>query len=87
MINALTPHHILLVDDDVKWADSLKDVLELRNYEVTIVGDGDLALDLLEGKKFDAVLTDYDMPTLNGLELLKMSQKRPIKSFVFLSFS
>lgn len=81
MINTLTPHHILLVDDDVKWADSLKDVLELRNYEVTIVGDGDLALDLLERRKFDAVLTDYDMPTLNGLELLKMSQKKAYQKF------
>jgi len=81
MINALTPRHILLVDDDEKWADSLKDVLELRNYEVTIVGDGDLALDLLERERFDAVLTDFDMPTLNGLELLKMAQKKVYQKY------
>ncbi len=81
MRNTLTPHHILLVDDDEKWSDSLKDVLELRNYEVTVVGDGDLALDLLEKRKFDAVLTDFDMPTLNGLELLEMAQKKAYQRY------
>ena len=66
---------VLLVDDERTLGESLKEILEAKGYQVTYVEDGDYALDLVEEEDFDAVVTDFEMPTMGGMELLEKARK------------
>jgi len=61
---------ILLVDDDpdVVWA--LGRYFARAGFPVTTCGDGEEAIALLESRDFDTVITDIQMPRLNGLALV-----------------
>lgn len=69
---------ILIVDDDSLIRYSLKEMLSLEGYPVKTAEDGDSALDLLEGKPCDVLLTDVSMPGLDGFGLLEaVKEKHP----------
>ena len=61
---------ILIVDDEQSMRDFLTILLQKEGYEVEARGDGDSALDCLEGKAFDLVISDIRMPGIGGLDLL-----------------
>jgi DNA-binding response OmpR family regulator len=67
---------ILIVEDEAHLADGLKFNLEAEGYEAAIVGDGREALDKLEGDKFDAVVLDVMLPTLDGFEVAQAMRMR-----------
>jgi len=58
--------HVLIVDDDISLAWSLKETLESDGYEATIVPDGALALKFLLQHQLDAVVCDLEMPRVEG---------------------
>ena len=62
---------ILLVDDHLVFVSSLKMVLESNNFIVNTVLDADMALGLLKSCQYDVVISDIDMPGINGIELIK----------------
>lgn len=62
---------LLIVDDDSVSLSLLSKLVERLNYNVLQASDGQKAWEILHGHKVDLVVTDYDMPGLNGLELLK----------------
>ncbi|MEQ9411737.1 MAG: response regulator [Fuerstiella sp.] len=62
---------ILVVDDSVAVRRSLSRRLQAAGYEVAEATNGRDALDQLKGIKAAAVVTDIDMPSMNGLELLQ----------------
>ncbi len=62
---------ILVVDDEARMAGLIKMELEDHGHSVTTAGDGVMALEMVEKKEFDLVLTDLRMPGMDGLELLK----------------
>ncbi|MBW1659167.1 MAG: response regulator, partial [Deltaproteobacteria bacterium] len=66
-------HKILIVDDDPGIRSILNEVLsENPSYETFTAEDGEKALRILSAEdKIDIVLTDVQMPNMNGLELLK----------------
>ena len=53
--------HVLIVDDDIPLAWSLKETLENDGYEATIVPDGALALKFVLGHHLDAVVCNLQM--------------------------
>jgi two-component system, NtrC family, sensor kinase len=60
---------LLVIDDDVLVRVSLGHILS-RDHEVTLCESGPHALDLFEeGKRFDAILCDINMPGMDGPEL------------------
>lgn len=61
---------ILVVDDDQESRDMLKRLLTLSDYEVETVISGKEAVKRLKRSKFNLVLTDWDMPEMDGLALL-----------------
>jgi CheY-like chemotaxis protein len=65
--------HILIVDDDNAVTTALKLIVErlCEQCRVTIAGDGVRAMDVLDQNDVDLVLTDYEMPGVDGLELAK----------------
>lgn len=61
---------ILLVEDDIYFADMFANNLEDLGHAVTHVGDGLIALHKLKQERFDLVITDYQMPFVNGSSLI-----------------
>ena len=67
----MTPtRRILIVDDEPEIRSILMEYLEDLG-EVVGVESGELAVRALEEKRFDLVISDYNMPGMNGLELLR----------------
>ncbi|MHC4848408.1 MAG: response regulator, partial [Planctomycetota bacterium] len=67
---------LMIVDDDPLVADSLAVFLKSRNYEVSVETDAHRALRRMrDGETPDLILTDVNMPGLDGFALLKESRK------------
>lgn len=62
---------ILLVDDQLSVRTYFKKLLEPLDAEITEAEDGRQALALIQQGRFDVVVTDFDMPHLNGVELCR----------------
>lgn len=63
--------HVLLVEDEKKIADALKQGLEELHYTVEIAYDGIIGEKLFRQQVFDIIILDINLPGLNGLELCK----------------
>ena len=65
--------HVVYVDDETGFADLASELLERETDRLSVesVTSADRALDRLDGD-VDCVVSDYDMPGTNGLELLEM---------------
>ena len=69
-------NHILVVDDDNRIRDLLKDYLFENNYIVSTAENADQAKERLGYLKFDIIILDVMMPGLNGYELTKEIKKQ-----------
>ena len=65
---------VLVVEDGDKTRRLVADVLREARCRVWTASDGVEAVEILEAERVDLLLTDYDMPRMNGLELLRWSQ-------------
>lgn len=63
--------HILISDDSVSIRQMLKFTLNEANYSVIEAEDGLQALELAKSRSFDLVITDVNMPRLDGLSLVR----------------
>jgi CheY-like chemotaxis protein len=57
----------LVIDDDLFTAQLLKEMLEIRGFEVAVVGDGIDAVNL--ERHYDVILLDLNMPVFDGEQL------------------
>src|SRR6187402_87543 len=62
---------ILIVDDDNVTLSILKQVLYKANHEVTTAIDGEEAIQYVKTTVYDIIVTDFNMPGMNGIELTK----------------
>jgi len=67
--------NILIVDDEIDLLETLGDIFESKGYNVTMVEDGNRAIELLKKKYFDIILMDLKMPGINGVESFKEVKK------------
>jgi two-component system cell cycle response regulator len=61
---------ILLIDDEVKLLDKMKDLLTEAGYDLVATRRGDEGVRLLEQQPFDLVITDLVMPGVSGREIM-----------------
>lgn len=66
---------ILLVDDDPSVRESLKLMLCFDHHTVTEAADGQEALRLFSGGRYDLVITDYVLPGMRGDELTRQIKR------------
>lgn len=66
-------NRILVVDDFKIIRELLKSTLNIKGYEINTVSNGKEALEAIneEGSSYDLIISDYNMPEMNGYELLK----------------
>lgn len=66
---------ILVVDDEEVTRLSLAEILRLEGYQVSTVGSGQEALDLLNGDNFDLAVLDIKMPGMSGVEVMRAARQ------------
>ena len=69
-------NHILIVDDDDRIRNLLKDYLTENNYIVSTAENADQAKEKLDYIKFDIIILDVMMPGQSGYELTKEIKKK-----------
>jgi chemosensory pili system protein ChpA (sensor histidine kinase/response regulator) len=74
---AITKARVLLVDDSLSVRKFVGAMLEKAGFRVTTANDGADALARLTEAEFDVLVTDLEMPRLNGYELLEDVRRRP----------
>lgn len=78
--NVTVPLSILFVDDSPVIRVTMKKFLKDENVDLTLVNDGLEALNMLNEKRFDLVITDLEMPHLDGFGLMaKLSENNETK--------
>ena len=70
-MNADKQIKLLLVDDEVKFLESISKRLELKNFDVTSASNGQEAIAAAEKGLFDVAVVDFQMPGMDGTQVLK----------------
>ena len=65
------PQKVLIIEDEPKIANLVKDFLSLDGYESTLVHDGALALEAVHSYQPDCVILDLMLPNIDGLTICK----------------
>lgn len=71
MASDISQPKILIVDDEPLIRDLLESAMERTEYPCSFAQDGQDALSKLEHEEFDIIVTDIDMPVMDGIELAK----------------
>lgn len=84
-------YNILVVDDEVIAVTGIRKLLQACQYPLKIyeAHDGEEAKHILEEKNIHIMMTDIEMPLINGLELMEIAKKinPKIKTIVFSAYS
>ncbi len=77
---------ILIVDDDDIMRESMAAVMSARGFECSQAANGRLGLEQLKANEFDVVISDIEMPEMDGIELLQAANLLMAKSsFIFIT--
>jgi len=82
--DALHTCRILLVDDDDLVRARLAALLRQSNYEVEVAASGEEALRLMSTSAFQMVITDWEMPEMDGLALCRCVRVSQDQGYVYL---
>lgn len=63
--------HILLVEDEVNFGMVLRDYLMMKDFDVTLIRDGEKGLETFKAESFDLCILDVMMPKMDGFSLAK----------------
>ncbi|MCU0412666.1 MAG: response regulator [Bacteroidetes bacterium] len=69
--------HVLIVDDSPTVRKFVSVSLSMQGFSVVAACDGMDALEKLPQSKFDLVITDLNMPNMDGFELIKALRENP----------
>lgn len=77
---------VLLVDDEKEFLDIMSERMTARGMEVTTATSATTALTILEKETFDAIVMDFQMPEMDGMEALKtIKDKKPELQIILLT--
>jgi len=81
--------NVLLVDDEMDFLEQAKTILKKKDgrFVIKTSDDVDEALELIEDKKIDVVVSDYRMPDKDGIEFLKILREEKENNIPFILFT
>ena len=75
--------NILIVEDDPVAAELLLGVLEEEGHNIAVAGNGARALDALRSMNISLVISDWEMPEMNGLQLCRAIRSEDFGRYVY----
>lgn len=81
---AMDTRKVLIAEDDPAVRKAVQRVLELENYEVTAVNDGQAALEAITKSRFDLAVLDVMMPFADGLTVCREARHRGVVTPILL---
>jgi DNA-binding response OmpR family regulator len=75
---------ILVIEDEKKVANALRQGLETERYAVSVAADGEEGFELASREPFDLVLLDLALPRRSGIDVLASLRKRNVPTPVFI---
>jgi DNA-binding NtrC family response regulator len=77
---------LLIVDDEVRFLQTLSQRLTMRDFDVTPVSSGNEAVELARRQEFDLALVDLKMPGMTGEQVLRtFRREHPLMEVVILT--
>ena len=67
---------LLMVDDEVKFLESISKRLALKNFDVTAAATGKEAIESAEKGFFDVAVVDFQMPGMDGAQVLRVLKEK-----------
>ena len=61
---------MLIVEDDIDFAEGLRDALEIEGHNVTVAHSAEEAIDVARARRFDLTIMDVRLPKMDGIEAL-----------------
>jgi diguanylate cyclase (GGDEF)-like protein len=80
------PTKVLIADDDPAMLRMLAKWLESEGYQVLRAGDGRMAMELIEAERPRLLVTDWEMPNINGLELCRWVREQDFGHYLYTIF-
>lgn len=75
--------HVLVVEDDCVSAEILANMLRGFGYEVTAATNGREAFELIRTGRYRLVVSDWEMPEMNGVEFCRQIRQRQWSSYIY----
>jgi two-component system copper resistance phosphate regulon response regulator CusR len=79
-LDILSPVRILVVEDEQKVANALREGLQGEHYDVIVERTGEGAFFRMTTEQFDAILLDLTLPGRDGIEILKAIRERGMRT-------
>ena len=71
---------LLLIEDEKRMADALKEILRLEKYEVDHCADGISGMDAVESREYDIIILDVMLPGKSGFDIAREARKKGIST-------
>ena len=71
---------ILLVEDEIRLAEALEHILKKAGYVVDVISDGEVGRDMAETNIYDVIILDRNLPSMEGVDVLKHLRGQQIKT-------
>ncbi len=75
---------VLIVDDDAPFVELLKLAVRNFNFQLDVAKDGPSAIALLNKKRYDLVISDYRLPGMDGLNLVRIARNHNPECWIML---
>ena len=86
MIKSNATKNIVIIDDDICIINSLKFILKNTNNNITYFNNSKEAFNNILNNNYDIIITDIEMPSLSGIEMIKELQKiKKLNKIIFMS--
>ncbi|MEZ5347018.1 MAG: sigma-54 dependent transcriptional regulator [Pyrinomonadaceae bacterium] len=66
---------VLVIDDDVSTLEMMRFQLESENFKVSTANNGKIGLEFIKESGFDLILTDLNLPDIDGIEMVRRSKE------------
>ena len=73
---------ILIIDDEPRMCQSLKELLAIQNYELNTANSAKQAIEFLNDNSFDLILLDLCLPDMNGYHVMDHIDQQSIGALV-----